>query len=240
VAADARSAQVVRDSFVAPSASWIDAAGVRDVTLVETPGASNASSITQLYWNRSVTREVTLGGGAATDAYATVPRVVIAADGTMRNVGSTILFESYGATAQFENASLIASFKTFQLLSAEGAPRLSLLEQGRYSDGWLAPSGRLTIWPDASGRTRGTVRFSLLLPPSAQAERISFGRTVYDLEPGARTDVTLSVDVRGPWSLPFSSATTVRLPDLRRVSVRSTPPVFRRKGARPHASSSQA
>ncbi|MDX6426937.1 MAG: hypothetical protein QOD52_2342 [Gaiellaceae bacterium] len=240
VAADARTAQVVRDSFVAPSASWIDAAGVRNVTLVETPGAPNASSIEQLYWNRSVTREVTLGGGAATDTYATVPRVVIAADGTMRNVGSTILFESYGATAQFKNASLIASFKTFRLLSADGAPRLSLLEQGRYSDGWLAPSGRLTIWPDASGRTRGTVRFSLVLPSSAQAQRISFGRTVYDVEPGARTDVTLSVDVPGRWSLPFSSASRVRLPDLRRVSVGSTRPVFRRSGARPHASRSQA
>ncbi|MCW2965372.1 MAG: hypothetical protein JWO17_2624 [Actinomycetia bacterium] len=240
VAADARGAQAARDSFVAPSASWIDAAGVRDVTLVMTPGASNARSIEQLYWNRSVTREVTLGGAAATDPYVAVPRVAIAADGTMRNVGSTILFESYGATAQFDNAALIASFNTFRLLSAEGAPRLSLLEWGRYSDGWLAPRGRLTIWPDRSGRTRGTVRFSLALPPSARAERISFGRTVYDVEPGARTDVTLSVDARGPWTLPFSSANWVRLPDLRHVSVRSTRPIFRRSGARPRASRSQA
>lgn len=240
VAADTRTAQMVRDSFVAPNPSWVDAAGVRDVTLVETPGASNASSIEQLYWNRSVTREATLGDAAATDAYARVPRVVIGADGTMANVGSTILFESYGATAQFANASLIASFKTFHLLSAEGAPRLSLLEQGRYADGWLAPSGRLTIWPDASGRTRGTVRFSLVLPPRAHAERIRFGRVVYAVEPGARTDVKLSVDVAGRWSLPFSSASRVRLADLRRVSVRSTPPVFHRSGARPPSAGSEA
>ena len=39
-------------------------------------------------------------------------------------------------------------------LQARRTPRLSLLVAGLYTDGWLAHGGRLTVWPDASGRTR--------------------------------------------------------------------------------------
>jgi hypothetical protein len=227
---DSKSTQKIRSAALPADPSWIDATKLGDVTLVQTPGSPTVNSIQQLYWNKTITREVTLGPAQPTDPYAPSPRVVIAADGTLRGVGSHLLLETYGATAQFANTSVVASFKTFHLLSAEDAPRLSLLELGRYADGWLARNGRLSLWPDAGGRTRGTLGFSLTLPLTAKPLTVHFGKTNYRVEPGRRTPVTLTVDAHGPFSLAFSSAGGSWRPDLRAVSVLSTPPHFLRAG----------
>jgi len=240
VSSDARNAQEIRIAMLPANPSWIDATKLGDVTLVQTPGSPPANSIQQLYWNKTVTREVTLGSAQPTDAYAPTPRLTIAPDGTLRDVSPTILLETYGATTQFANASVVASFNTFHLLSAEGAPRLSLLELGRYADAWLARSGRLTVWPDASGRTHGTLRFAFALPAGAQASTIRFGAHSYLVEPGKETPVRLEVDARGPWSLGFSSPRGRMLSDLRQVSVQSSAPQFSRIDGPLRAGSSPA
>jgi hypothetical protein len=226
---DASNAQNVRDSYLPANPSWVDATGLRDVTLVQTVGSPPDRAIEQLYWNRSLTREARLGDALPTDVYA-APRIRVAPDGTLDGVHGNLLFQDFAATAHFSNARLVATAGSFSLYAAESAPRLSLLEQGRYSDGWLARSGKLSLWPDASGRTNGTLRFTLSLPPGAQPVTVHFGKLLYLVVPGQTQTATYTVDARGPWSLAFTSVGGSFRDDLRSVSVQSSPPIFHRTG----------
>jgi hypothetical protein len=228
---DSHNARQVRHDYLPSNPSWIDATGTRDVTLLQTVGSPPDRAVEQLYWNRSLTHEALLGAALPTDVYA-APRVNVGHDGTLRGVGSNVLLQEYAATAEFANAQLVARAGTFSLWSADGTPRLALLEQGRYSDGWLSRSGRLTVWPDAAGNTRGTLRFTLLLPADAQPSTIAFGKAHYDVHPGEKTTVVYTLDARGPWSLDYKLTRGGNTSgDLRLLSVLSTPPVLERAGA---------
>lgn len=227
--ADSANARDVRHEFLPANPSWVDATGLRDVTLLQTAGAPAAGAVEQLYWNRSITRMALVGAAMPTDIYA-APRIRVANDGTLLGVGSNVLVQDYAATAQFANARLVATAGTFSLWSADSAPQLSLLERGRFSDGWLARTGKLSIWPNAAGRTRGTLSFTLSLPASAKPTTVNFGKAHYDIRPGEKTTVVYTLDAQGPWSLPFSMGAGGNAPDLRFTSVLSTPPVFTRVG----------
>ena len=87
------------------------------------------------------------------------------------------------------------------------------------------------MWPDAAGRTRGTLSFTLTLPPNAGPVTVRFGKAHYDVVPGRVTTVVYTIDAHGPWSLPFTADSGHYLDDLRSVSVQSTPPVLHRAGA---------
>ena len=225
----AASSRSVRSELPA-NLSWVDATGLTNVTLLQTVGSPPLRSTEQLYWNRSLTHEALLGAALRTDVYA-APRVRIANDGTLSGVGPNVLFQGSAATVRFSNAQLVARSGTFSLWAADTTPRLTLLEEGRYSDGWLGRSGKLTVWPDASGRTRGTVRFTLWLPASGVPTTVRFGPARYDIRPGERTTVIYAIDRRGPWSLAFSTPQGGNaLPDLRFTSVLSTTPVLTRVG----------
>jgi hypothetical protein len=227
--ADSSNARQVRSEFLPANPSWVDATGLRDVTLLQTAGAPAAGALEQLYWNRSITRMALVGAAMPTDVYA-APRIRVARDGTLLGVGANVLVQDYAATVRFANARRVATATTFSLWAADSAPRLSLVERGRFSDGWLARTGKLSIWPDAGGRTRGTLSFTLSLPASDAATTVNFGKAHYDIHPGEQKTVIYTLDARGPWSLPFSTASGGNAPDLRFTSVRSTPPVFRRAG----------
>jgi hypothetical protein len=160
------------------------------------------------------------------------PRARVTRDGTLLGVRNNVLVQDYAATIRFANAQLMARAGSFSLWSAESAPRLSLIERGRFADGWLARSGRLTVWPDATGSVRGTLRFSLSLPAHARPTTVRFGKARYDIRPGETTTVVYTLDAQGPWSLPFTTPTGGNAPpDLRLTSVFSTPPVLTRAGA---------
>jgi hypothetical protein len=227
---DSSNAQRVRKQYVPANPSWVDATGVKDVTLLQTVGSPPASALEQLYWNRSVTREALVGDALATDIYA-APRIRIARDGTLLGTGATVLVQDYAATVQFANAQLVAAAGSFSLWSADTAPRLSLLERGRYSDGWLGRAGKLTVWPDAAGNTRGTIRFTLSLPADAMPTTVQFGKVRYGVAPGKSKTITYTIDAHGPWSLAFKTPLGGNAQqDLRFTSVRSTAPVLTRAG----------
>ena len=237
---DTANARQVRHQYLPANPSWVDARGLSNVTLLQTVGSPPASALEQLYWNRSITSEALVGDALATDVYA-APRIRVARDGTLLGMGGNVLVQNYAATAQFANARLVATAGTFSLWSADSAPKLSLLERGRFSDGWLARTGKLTVWPDASGRARGTVRFTLSLPANGVATTVKFGKAHYDIEPGERTTVIYTIDARGPWSLAFTTPKGGGAQsDLRFTSVRSTRPVLTRFGAPDVASTSSA
>jgi hypothetical protein len=239
VISDSANAKQVSRQFLPSNPSWVDATGLKDVTLLQTAGSPPASALEQLYWNRSIKHEMLVGDARATDVYA-APRIRVAQDGTLLGVGNNVLVQDYAATAQFSNARLVATATTFSLWSAETTPKLSLLERGRFSDGWLARTGKLTVWPDAAGRSRGTVRFTLSLPVSAVATTVQFGKVRYALHPGEKKTVTYTIDARGPWSLAFSTPQGGNARELRFTSVRSTAPVLTRSGEPDVAATSKA
>lgn len=224
---DASNAQQIRNSYLPSNPSWVDASGLRDVTLVQTVGSPPDRAVEQLYWNRSVAHEARLGDALPTDVYA-APRLAVARDGTLTGVGPNVLFQGYGATAEFANARLVARTRSWSLWAADGAPRLALLEQGRYADGWLSRTGRLMVWPDATGRVRGTLRFTLTLPRKAEPVTMRFGKTPYVVSGGEKIEIRYRVDRPGPVTLAFSSSRARWLDDLRAVSVQSSPPTFER------------
>jgi hypothetical protein len=224
---DSTGAQALRNADFPGNLSWIDDLGLQNVTLVETVGAPRGHGMEQLYWNRSVTHEALLGAALPTDRYA-APLIRVARNGTLVGVSRNVVVEDFGSLVRIANAKLMARAGGFSVWSADGPPQLSLLEQGRYSDGWLANSGRLSIWPDASGRTRGVLRFTLSLPDNAPPMTIRFGKTRYHVAPGGKTPVSYPVDARGPVTIKITSAHWLWLRDLRAVTVQSTPPVFTR------------
>ncbi len=228
---DTHNAREVRHDYLPSNPSWIDATGLGNVTLLQTVGSPPDRSVEQLYWNRSLTHEALLGDALPTDVYA-APRIKVDAHGALQGVGPNVLLQEYAATVEFANAELVSRAGTFSLWSADGTPRLALLEQGRYSDGWLSHAGRLTVWPDAAGNTRGTLRFTLSLPPDAQPTTVAFGKAHYDVHPGETTTVVYTLDARGPWSLPYKLTRGGNTSgDLRLLSVISSPPVLERAGA---------
>jgi hypothetical protein len=104
--------------------------------------------------------------------------------------------------------------------------RLSVYELGRYWDGWLAPTGGLEAWPGSA--RRGTLSFTLSLP-AVRREAVTIrvaGRT-YRLAPGGHAAVSIPVRGGAAWSARFTTLGGAgRLADGRRVSVRSTLPLF--------------
>jgi hypothetical protein len=234
---DANNSQQIRYSYLPQNPSWVDATGLRDVTLLQTLGSPSDHAIEEMYWNRSITHEARLGDAQPTDVYPD-PIIRVAPDGTLTGVGPSVLVQAYAATVQLANAQLLGSAGSWQLWTGSETPRLSLLESGRYSDGWLASSGKLSIWPDATGYVRGVLSFALWLPRSGRATTVRFGKVHYRIEPGMVTRVAYTIDAHGVFVLPFSATKLRALQDLRVVSAHSTPPIFHRiPDARPPATS---
>ena len=84
--ADLSNVRLSRAQFVSPNPTWVDDANVGKVTAVATPLANTGLLTEQLYWNRSIDREVVLSGADPTDAFAASP-VTVAGDGTLDDTG---------------------------------------------------------------------------------------------------------------------------------------------------------
>lgn len=224
-------ADSVRSEYVAASPSWVDAQHLRGVVAIQTESAPRAQLLEQLFWNPSIAREPVPGAAEPTDAFA-APRVRVAPDGALRTAKGTlrspILFQGYGVSAAFGGAVLVAHAKAFELWKPTATLRVRVLATGRYWDGWLARHGRITVWPDASGYTRGTLSFTLSLPRTAKPLSLRIAGRRLRMLPGERLPVRRWLHGRGPQTLSFSASGGSVTLDLRPVSVRSTMPVFRR------------
>lgn len=240
IAQDTKEAQGVRRELVPADPSWVDHAHTGPVTLLQTQGGQPAAPVQQLYWNRSIDSELVLGSHAQpTDAY-TAPRLRATADGHVQGIDDTVLVHDWGATVRFQNAAVVARWRAWSLWRSQSTPQLSLVEDGRFADGWLTTDGRIRLWPDATGWTRGTLRFALTLPRHRRgAITMRFGRDRYRILPGRVTAIEYTVDERGPFTMPFSASIGHWTPDLRHVSVQSTAPTFTRApGAQPAVTAS--
>jgi hypothetical protein len=231
IASDAHNSADLRSAHLPANASWVDAQGLGPVTVVQTRDAAPSAMLEQLFWNRSIAHVATLGSALPTDAFATT-NARTARDGTLRGVQGPVLFQEYGISVQLEDAEVVARSGTLSLWRPLGQPRLRLLADGRFWDGWLARNGSVTAWPDANGRTRGVVSFTLSLPATAPAPvDIRVGRVEYHVEPGAQTTLRYRVDKQGAWTLPFESPNGSIQSEARPVSVQMSKPRFVRDAA---------
>jgi hypothetical protein len=224
----------LRRSAVGTNPSWVDASGLQHVVAIQTENSPPYQLLEQLIWNPSIEHELLLGTADPTDAFA-APTIRVAGDGALRTaagpVHAPILFQRYGASASFAGVALAARFQTFDLLRPTGRLRLRLLETGRYSDSWLASSGRVTVWPDSAGFVHGTLAFTLSLPRRSQAVSMRFGSRHVRIRPGGQARLRFSLAGRGPQSLTFNAAGGTYDASFRHVSVQSTMPVFVRTAA---------
>jgi hypothetical protein len=227
-AADVHSARLSASEFVAPLPTWVDDAHLGDVTAVATRSAPSGLLTEQLFWNRTLTREVLMAGADTTDAFARA-RVSIAPDGTLESpsgpIRTPVLFEQYGVLASFQDARLVASTPSFALWKPRTVVRFRSLETGRFQDGWLAPGGSLTLWPHAGRRLRGVLRFRVSLPAGFKPSTLTFGGKQVTIRPGTSRRLAICVDSAHPRRIFFHANWTL-LPDLRPVSVRQTAPRF--------------
>ena len=228
---DRHNAANVRASSLPADLTWIDRTGLEEIAFVQTVGAPRGRALEQLFWNRNVSRVVLLGPADATDAFGAAP-VNVTGDGRMvagrEPLAGPLLFESFAARAQFTGARFVGRGVSLDLYKPVGTPRLSLLVAGLYTDGWLAHGGRITVWPDASGRTRGTLTLRLWLEQNTQLTPIIFTapgvkRTVSVPSGGKRT-VVFRFDGTKPWVLHYRTPKHPYLSDGRSISVRLREP----------------
>ncbi|MGZ4395954.1 MAG: glycosyltransferase family 39 protein [Gaiellaceae bacterium] len=233
---DRANAANVRASHLPRDLTWIDRTGLEDVSLVQTMGAPRGRATEQLFWNRNVTRVTLLPGAEATDAFGATP-ITVTGDGRMvagrEPISGPILFESFAARAEFTGARFVGRGVSLELYKPVGTPRLSLLVAGLYTDGWLAHAGRLTVWPDKSGLTDGTLTLRLWLPKNTQLTPMiltapGVKRTVMVPSGGSRT-VVFHPSGKHPWVLHYRTTKHPYLDDGREISVKLDAPKLVRR-----------
>lgn len=227
-----RAASNVYDSILWPEPSYVDAANLGQVALLEVPLNDRGYTTEQLFWNRSLGRILLLPDAFPPDAFPAEP-VEIGRDGALLVRGEPytqpFLVDSYSATTEFRGARQVTRTRIFRLLEPTGRPRLSLYVPGRYFDGWLALAGRLELWPDTGETLAGRLRTTLSLPPQLDAADVTIRaggkkRSVV-VHPGASVALELPVCASGPWTATFSAPLRANLGE-RLASVRATKPVF--------------
>jgi hypothetical protein len=223
----------VRTNVVPGSPSVVDAAGIGEAVLVQSPFGDRGFATEELFWNRSLRSLVLLPDTLPTDAFA-AEHAKIGGDGSLLVRGASLdrplLIDSYGATTRLRGAREIARTRLYRLLEPTGRPRLALYVPGRYFDGWLALDGSMRLWPaEAGGPLAGRLTFSLSLPASGDPVEVALrspsGERTVTVMPGESSQVVLPVCSTGPWSAHFSAPFTGSI-GPRFVSVRSTEPVF--------------
>ena len=224
----------VRATYLPADARWIDHAHVGDATLIQTPATPHARAHEQLFWNGSLKRLAFLDQASPIDAFGH-PHVTIANDGRFLFRGKTLrgplVISNFAVRAQLTGAVPVASGADYELWRPAGTPRMALFVGGLYQNGWLSPSGHLTLYPSANGRVRGTLRLPLSLPRATR-------RTVLRLQgpgvdrrvtvvPGRSIVVSVHVSHRGPWTLNWHSDRIGYLqPDDLPISVQAQMPTL--------------
>lgn len=220
----------VRSLLVAPDPAWIDHARLGPVSAIETELAPPEDLLEQMFWNRSIDRELLLGNDTTpTDAFAT-GKATISSDGRLlvggKLIRGAVLFQGFAVTPVFRNAVPVSRYASFSLWRGTGGLHLRALESGRFSDGWLAGSGELEVWP--AGSRGGRVSFTLSLPRThTGGVTIRLGRQLVRINPGEERRETFHLGTSGrEWTLPFRVVSGLEPLDGRFVGPQSTIPAF--------------
>jgi hypothetical protein len=223
-----------RGISLADDKRWVDHAGVGDVSYLVTENALRWVISEQLFWNRKLTRVLTMPGAPEADAFQNT-KVNIGADGVLREHGRPVdgplLVSEYATLATLEGARLVTRQAYTSLWETHGGARFALLTDGRYLDAWLAwPESRVTIWPKADGPRHGVLCLRFSLPDTSGDTRL-----LVRAPGGVRRSVPLAANGAELVALPMTVArkSIVRVGSTnpvqvgpRLLSVRLAPPRF--------------
>jgi hypothetical protein len=233
---DIQNTAAVKRAFLPVEPSWVDRARVGDVTLLQSFSGARGNTLQELFWNRSINRVGLLPGAAKFDSFRT-ERVRVGDDGSLtingRPLTGPLLADIYGSTVLLQNAHVVDRSPTATLWSPDRSrrARLRLYAIGRYSDGWLAKSGVIYVWPQARGRSvGGWVSMRLTASRMVGAATITF-------QYAEHASTTVHVRLGRPQELrvPLCAAKDARvtyrskkltLIGMRAVTVRSSAPRF--------------
>ena len=197
----------------------------------ETDAVSNGDSACSS-WTKSPSSD---SSSSPIDAFR-VEHVRAARDGRLllhgRALRKPLAISNYAVQAQLTGATRIARGGTYDLWRPDGTPRFSVFAGGLYHDHWLANSGHFLVYPDATGRVRGTLRLVVSLPKGTEQTILRF------IGPGVHRKVAVNplqtrvlhfrVSTRGPWKLNFKTPRPGYLRDSRPISVQAQMPSFKR------------
>jgi hypothetical protein len=242
----AKSMEVVR-SEAPRQLRWIDGSHLGAVSLVVLPhgGGGNSSRRAQywnfqsLFWNRSLHDVVLFPGARPFDVYPT-RALRVAGDGRLLTrrgpLSQAFVLNECGDRALLSGATLVRRTREASLWKPAGVPRLSMLTEELYYDGWLGAHASSTVWP-VNGRASGTYLLTLGLPikqDKALRVRITapgYQRTV-TVRPRHETRVRIHFDQRGAWTVRLTAPRVAILNDGRPISAfaESAPRIIRDAG----------
>jgi hypothetical protein len=201
--------------------SWIDHAGVGDVTLVTAYGGRPVDAEEQLFWNRSVRRVAVLPGGSPPDRLG-AQRLLWDRNGVLvahgRPLRGPLAVDGYAGTIVLRGARVVAAAPHFRLWQPAGVARLALYVPGRYFDGYLGRSGAITLWP-AGRRLAGWLELDVQPLAGAKLALRLGDRVVHG------GHVRFAVCSSKRWALPFQ-APAQQLVEGRPVSGRMSLPRY--------------
>jgi hypothetical protein len=215
---------------------FVDHAKLGDVSVLVPPQTPRPLVSEHLFWNESLVRVLLLPFADPPDVFGH-DSVRIARDGRIMRgdqpVVGPLLIEQLATNIQLSGAELVKKTTSSALWRPAGVPHVTLMASNRYLDGWLGTSSSVTVWPDASGATRGLLRLHFSLPNSfasmpLQLQAPGFHRSMM-ARPGQAVSLALPVDAQGPWTLNIVARRLHFLPDGRSVAARMTVPVFVRR-----------
>ncbi|HEY4976289.1 MAG TPA: hypothetical protein VII05_02905 [Gaiellaceae bacterium] len=146
------------------------------VGLVVTAGTPRPLTNELMFWNRSIGDPIAFPGSELVDGFGQ-RSATVAADGRLlvdkQPWRGPLVVSNYASQVQLRGARRLLHELTFDLWQPHGEARFALMTEGLYFDGWLTPRGSTTVWPDASGRLRGTLVIDLTLPLGTKPKRIN-------------------------------------------------------------------
>ena len=157
-------------TFDGRSPQWVDAYGVRGVTMIQTAGSDPITAMEHAIWNGSIKSAARLGAAVAIDGGRS--QISLTRTGVMRREGERIvgpiLVATGGTRTVFEGARRIGEVRNFSLFSpTTRALRLAAMVEGLASDGWLAAPSTIRVFsrPGECRRARLTLTLPAGRPP---------------------------------------------------------------------------
>ncbi len=234
---DVQNTAAVKRAFLPVDPSWVDKSQLGPVTMLQSFSGGRGNTLQELFWNRSIIRVALLPGAAKFDSFRS-GRVKVGDDGSLRVNGKTLdgplLTDIYGSAVTLQDAHAVGRSQTATLWLPDRPghpPRLRLYAIGRYSDGWLAKSGTIYVWPSAAGRpVSGWVAMRLSASRIVGAATITLqyaehARTTVRVKPGHAREVRVPLCASKNARVTFASKKLVLI-GLRAVTVKATAPVF--------------
>lgn len=214
-------ASVARDNLPG-NPSWVDAVRRGPVTLLATADGFRGDDL-QLFWNRSIQRVDLLPGALPPDQLAT-SKIRIAPNGEAfvdgKALAGPVVIDGTGSTVSLQAAQPVASSPHATLWLPSSDVRLRLYFAGRSVNGSLAPSGRITLWPEGP-HINGYLSFDV--------RSLNGGRYTFHLgdRPIANGKVELAICSNGPWSSSYAmhASGTLHLGEL--FTGHASEPLFR-------------